>query len=89
MKKAFMTPLALLLAALAGAHGASAAEFQVKMLNKGEKGAMVFEPDLVKAAPGDTIKFVSVDPGHNAETIKGMLPEAPRPSRAGPVRTSR
>ena len=54
---------------------AGAAEIEVKMLNKGEKGAMVFEPDLIRAAPGDTIKFVPTDKGHNAESIKGMLPE--------------
>jgi pseudoazurin len=35
---------------------------------------MVFEPALVKVAPGDTVKFVATDKGHNAETIKGMLP---------------
>ena len=52
-----------------------AAEFEIRMLNKGEKGVMVFEPDFVRAQPGDTINFVSVDPGHNAETIKGMVPE--------------
>ncbi|MGB6117863.1 MAG: pseudoazurin, partial [Mesorhizobium sp.] len=34
-----------------------------------------FEPDFVKAAPGDTIRFVPTDKGHNVETIKGMLPE--------------
>jgi pseudoazurin len=59
--------------ALAGAAGA--AEFEVKMLNKGEKGSMVFEPDLIVAAPGDTIRFVPTDKGHNVETIKGMFPE--------------
>ena len=37
------------------AGSAGAAEFEVKLLNKGEKGAMVFEPDYIKAAPGDTI----------------------------------
>ena len=36
---------------------------------------MVFEPALVKVTPGDTVKFVSTDKGHNAETIKGMLPD--------------
>ena len=36
---------------------------------------MVFEPAFVKIAPGDTVKFVSTDKGHNAESIKGMLPE--------------
>jgi pseudoazurin len=35
---------------------------------------MVFEPDLVRVAPGDTVTFRSTDPGHNAETIKGMVP---------------
>ncbi|WP_048645868.1 pseudoazurin [Nitratireductor soli] len=58
---------------LAGAAGA--AEIEVLMLNKGEKGSMVFEPDLIVAAPGDTIRFVPTDKGHNVETIKGMLPE--------------
>jgi pseudoazurin len=58
---------------------AHAAEFEVKMLNKGAKGAMVFEPDFIKAAVGDSVKFVVVDKGHNAESIKGMLPEAAEP----------
>jgi pseudoazurin len=53
---------------------AMAAEVEVKMLNKGAEGAMVFEPALVKVAQGDTVKFVATDKGHNAETIKGMLP---------------
>src|SRR5882757_2995438 len=54
---------------------ATAAEVEVKMLNRGGDGAaMVFEPALVKVAPGDTVKFVATDKGHNAETIKGMLP---------------
>ncbi len=57
------------------AGGAQAAEHEIQMLNKGEKGAMVFEPDLVKAAPGDTIRFVPTDKSHNAEAIKGMIPE--------------
>lgn len=63
--------------ALAGA--ANAAEHEIKMLNKGEKGVMVFEPDFVRAAPGDTIRFVPTDKGHNAETIKGMVPEGAEP----------
>jgi pseudoazurin len=57
------------------AGGAQAAEHEIHMLNKGQKGAMVFEPDLVKAAPGDTIRFVPTDKSHNAEAIKGMIPE--------------
>ena len=56
-----------------------AAEVEVKMLNKGAEGLMVFEPALVKIEPGDTIKFVATDKSHNAETIKGMLPEGAAP----------
>lgn len=65
---------------LAGA--AQAAEIEVLMLNKGEKGAMVFEPDLIIAAPGDTIRFVPTDKGHNVETIKGMLPAGAEPFKS-------
>jgi pseudoazurin len=72
--KTFVAALALGVAvAFAGAAGA--AEIEVKMLNKGEKGSMVFEPDFISAAPGDTIRFVPTDKGHNVETIKGMIPE--------------
>ncbi|WP_026187088.1 pseudoazurin [Ensifer sp. BR816] len=57
------------------AGGAFAGEHEVKMLNKGESGAMVFEPAFVKAEPGDTIRFLPADKGHNVESIKGMLPD--------------
>lgn len=65
----------LAVAALVMAGNAQAAEHEVRMLNKGAKGVMVFEPDLVKAIPGDTIRFVATDKGHNVESIKGMLPD--------------
>jgi pseudoazurin len=58
---------------------ALAAEVEVKMLNKGAEGLMVFEPALVRIEPGDTVKFVASDKSHNAETIKGMLPEGATP----------
>jgi pseudoazurin len=61
------------------AGSAGAAEIEVKMLNKGEKGMMVFEPDFVRAAPGDTIHFVPVDKGHNVESIPGMIPDGAQP----------
>lgn len=54
---------------------AATKDHQVMMLNKGKKGAMVFEPDFILAAPGDTVTFVPVDKGHNAETIKGLIPD--------------
>ena len=49
--------------------------FEVKMLNKGETGRMVFEPAYLAVAPGDTVTFVPASKGHNAETIKGMIPD--------------
>ena len=53
-----------------------AAEFEVKMLNKGTDGtAMVFEPNFLKIAPGDTVKFVPTDKGHFAQSLKGAVPE--------------
>lgn len=61
---------------------ANAAEIEVHMLNKGAKGAMVFEPDLIIAAPGDTIRFLPTDKGHNVETIKGMMPEGVEPFKS-------
>ena len=55
---------------------AFAAEHEVHMLNKGANGdPMVFEPALIKIAAGDTVKFIPTDKGHNAESIRGMLPE--------------
>jgi len=67
--------LGALVAALGFVGTAGAAEVEVKMLNKGADGVMVFEPALVKINPGDTVKFVATDKGHNAEIIDGMLPE--------------
>jgi len=51
------------------------------MLNKGADRYMVFEPEMVKINPGDTIKFVAADRGHNAVTIKGLLPPGAEPFR--------
>ena len=65
-----------LAAALALVGGAAMAEtIEVQMLNRGEQGVMVFEPAFIQAQPGDVIHFVPTDPGHNAESIVGMLPE--------------
>ncbi|QNN64658.1 pseudoazurin [Sphingomonas rhizophila] len=65
--------------AMAVAGPAAAKDIQVKMLNKGANGAMVFEPALVRAAPGDTVTFVATDKGHNAEIISGMIPAGAAP----------
>ncbi|MBP7002055.1 pseudoazurin [Amaricoccus sp.] len=75
--------ISLAVAALAAAGGmASAAEFEVQMLNKGAGGAMVFEPDFVQAQPGDVVHFVAVDKGHDVESVKGMIPDGVEPFKA-------
>ena len=61
---------------LSSAALVNAAEITVKMLNKGADGqAMVFEPAAVKAEVGDVIRFVPADKGHDAVSIKGLIPE--------------
>lgn len=50
-----------------------AAEYQVKMLNNGADGTMVFEPGYLKVAVGDTVKFIPVDAGH--DSVSEFTPE--------------
>ena len=74
MKFGFHAAAALAVLTLA-AVPAAAKEHQVKMLNKGSDGSlMVFEPAFIKIAPGDTVKFLATQKGHNAESIAGMAP---------------
>ncbi|MEY9834263.1 pseudoazurin [Sinorhizobium fredii] len=54
---------------------ASAETVEVKMLNRGEKGSMVFEPDFLALQPGDSVKFIATNKSHNAATIDGMVPD--------------
>jgi len=58
---------------------AAAADHEVKMLNRGAAGMMVFEPAFLKVEPGDTVTFKATNPSHNAESIKGMIPEGAEP----------
>jgi pseudoazurin len=61
---------------------AEAREWQVKMLNKGSDGSlMAFEQPFIKIQPGDTVRFLATNPGHNAETVAGMLPDGAVPFR--------
>jgi pseudoazurin len=54
---------------------AMAADYQIQLLNKGEAGTMVFEPNFIAIQPGDTVTFVPTDKSHNVETIQGMIPD--------------
>lgn len=51
-----------------------AAEHIVEMKNSGADGVMVFEPAVVKAEVGDTVRFVGTDVGHNSESVNGLIP---------------
>lgn len=70
----------LLVSEMVPSEAASAKDIMVHMKNSGAAGMMVFEPALVMAQPGDTVKFLPTDPGHNAETIPGMLPDGVAPA---------
>lgn len=77
MKK--LISFAAIAAVVMFAGAANAADHQVQMLNKGDKGAMVFQPDFIVAAPGDTVTFVPTDKGHDAASIDGMIPDGAEP----------
>jgi pseudoazurin len=62
---------------------ASAAEHEIKILNKGAAGIMVFEPAFLEIAPGDTVHFRAVATGHNAASIEGMKPDGAAPWKGG------
>jgi len=50
---------------------------EVQMLNvnpDNPRQRMVFLPRVLRVKPGDTVKFLSSNPGHNTETTKGMVP---------------
>ena len=77
MKTSLMIAVAAAMMACGGS--ASAAEVAVKMLNKGVAGVMVFEPAFIVVAPGDSVRFVPTDKGHDAVSIPEMLPEGAAP----------
>jgi|TARA_B110000483_G_C18126905_1_gene515997 pseudoazurin len=54
---------------------ALAENYEVKMLNTGADGVMVFEPAMLKVELGDSVTFKSTNPGHNSASIAGMIPE--------------
>ena len=73
--KAAITALALL-----GGSAASAADYEVKMLNVGPGDkTMVFEPALLHIQRGDTVTFVPTDRGHNSAAMEGMIPAGAAP----------
>ncbi|MEX4010743.1 pseudoazurin [Neoaquamicrobium sediminum] len=59
-----------------GQASAGTQTHEVQMVNKDREGRpMQFDPAYLKIAPGDSVKFVATDKGHNSEPILGMVPE--------------
>jgi len=49
--------------------------YEVRMLNRGESGSMVYEPDFLALQPGDIVRFIATHPSHNASSIPEIWPE--------------
>jgi pseudoazurin len=50
---------------------------EVKMLNQGDQGSMIFEPAFIKINTCDSIQFEMVDAGHNAVTVAAPAGSVP------------
>ena len=72
-------PIVIMLATLLLPGSIYAAEHQVKMLNSGADGYMVFEPAVLSVQMGDTVTFVATDMAHNSASIAGMIPGGASP----------
>ncbi len=79
MKNRLLSCALSLFLTTSGVSVALAAEHQVLMLDANETGEMVFEPNLIRVAVGDTVKFIPTDWGHNAESVKGLSPAGSKP----------
>ncbi|MEM9048657.1 MAG: pseudoazurin [Pseudomonadota bacterium] len=61
---------------------AEAGRHSVLMLNAACADANqvnVFEPAILRIALGDSVTFLATDPGHNAASKRGMIPEGAAP----------
>ena len=68
--------LAIVVLFLAAAGGpAAAADYEIKLLSRGTAGAFVFEPMILRVAPGDTVTFIPIDKGHAGSLIGGFAPK--------------
>ena len=60
---------------LVGSISSQAEVHEVKMNSKIKGQSMVFEPPVIKVKPGDSVKWIATNPGHNTASIDEMLPE--------------
>ncbi len=71
----FTRKILAVLLLVAAPMAVEAETFDIEMKNVGDAGRMVFEPDMIQIAPGDTLRFLATDRGHNAASIDDMFPE--------------
>ena len=50
------------------------AQHEVKMLGSHDGQMMVFEPPVINIQPGDTVRWLNANPGHNTASIDSMIP---------------
>tara|TARA_B100000029_G_scaffold516512_1_gene630434 strand:- start:1027 stop:1437 length:411 start_codon:yes stop_codon:yes gene_type:complete len=50
-------------------------EYEIKMLSSSNGQMMVFEPPVLHIKSGDTVKWISKEPGHNSASIDEMMPK--------------
>ena len=74
-----ISSLTLLLTTALLCTSALALTHEVKMLTRSATAGMVYEPDYLQIAPGDTVKFIPTQSSHNAATLPGLLPEGAQP----------
>ena len=70
-------PLALAFSLSAVAAASAGERVEVRMLNYDRDDpnrVMVYEPEIVRIEPGDTVVWISVDAMLNAKSIDGMIP---------------
>ena len=78
-KKTLLT-VAIFVSVFMIAKNVMAAEVEVKMLTSGDGGVTnVFDPEIVKIQPGDSVHFVAVGKGHNVQSINSMAPDGAAP----------
>jgi pseudoazurin len=74
-RQGLIAAAAALTAVALPAHAQTVHEVQMLNVNPADPSQrMYFNPPVLRIEPGDTVRFVSTDRGHNAQTIDTMLP---------------
>lgn len=55
---------------------------EVKMYTRNDQGSMIYEPEFLRVVPGDSVRFIPTQSGHNAATIDNMIPAQASPFRS-------